>query len=693
MSARNEQKSIAPVRNMLAAAPLAQLDHPDFGVTDARDRFVLDLCRGSGIKILALAEPIDAHSGEIAGTAVRAFAHAIAWSRLNDAEALLTLGFTAANAAVLAANDTAGCDPLRRHFIGFSAAVVTEWSTSIAVAPPGHAAVVRGSVVATVGFDEHDGEARPLGTSAVPRLRRMAVPTIPTSIVALSTRAARSDLQAIVVAAGGSFAPTSSAANPDGLRIVVAASTAELVGRRPAQRTAPVAPVAFARADHQTRPGLRDTAIAWSERTLGARRRDRWLSKPVPLGSRSVERYQTRFRFDIASAIRTRVPRMPRIPISGRSFLAFLLVAVLLIGAGLGYNVRQARAAKQDQLLTLVRNEIEAARQASSPEGAESHLSLASSALTSAAGAGVGHAVLENWRSELTSARDATHGVGRLQGIQRLGALPTDIASDRATLALIGNRLLLVCDSIYEVSTQGEPRTMTPILAVGSTVAGREVRPIVNVTSDNGRLIATDGFSLFRLDANEAWTAIPLAPAEGGRGWRGDALGSFDGNLYLLDRSSNQILKFGIGHLTDAPTSWISGDSADFGSATDMVVDGSIRVLHRDGTLQTFYRGIPERTQSVTFGETASTPIALYGDSTTSYLYVLERIGDRGRLVRLDRDSADAAQFLAPDLGSAEYDPAARAAIRNATSFAVSEADHVFYVIADGVIWAATIPS
>lgn len=145
--------------------------------------------------------------------------------------------------------------------------------------------------------------------------------------------------------------------------------------------------------------------------------------------------------------------------------------------------------------------------------------------------------------------------------------------------------------------------------------------------------------------------------------WSGEALiRAFAGNLYLLDKSGNQIYRYqSQGNSFKTGSAWLSGDaSADFSNALSWAIDGSVYVLYPNSKVLKFSQGSPQSFSVSGVVPEIGSVDAIYADADTTDVYLLDRAGKR--VVVVDKKGKYVAQYINDQ-------------IAQATNLVVSEAD------------------
>ena len=154
------------------------------------------------------------------------------------------------------------------------------------------------------------------------------------------------------------------------------------------------------------------------------------------------------------------------------------------------------------------------------------------------------------------------------------------------------------------------------------------------------------------------------------KSWTSEAgIGVFLGNLYVLDKSASQILKFASGSF--AKTSYLTG-KPDLSAASAMTIDGSVYVLGSDGSISKFLRGASASFTLSGLDKQFSNPTRIFTNADTTNLYVMDN--GNSRIVVLDKTGKYIAQYSS-------------SIIKSAKDFEVVEKDKKIYVLSGGKIY------
>ena len=248
---------------------------------------------------------------------------------------------------------------------------------------------------------------------------------------------------------------------------------------------------------------------------------------------------------------------------------------------------------------------------------------------------------------------------------------------------IVGRGNLYVLDpytsTLYLIDPAG--KAPTPLLTRGWSIGREKVTDLVGATWRGDTLVVMDRNRAYTLDGpNGTWRVAPLAGASLGAGVH--PVGSFEGNLYVLDSVKNQVLKFAQGAYARPPLPWLKQqEKVDLSGAVDIAIDGRIYALTASGQLLTLSRGVLEKRQSIQATPALQTPAALISPANSAYLYIAEA---NGRILKLTKDGAVANQFHPVD-GSAE--------LANLSSLAVDEASQTIYAVVGNRVVRLALPN
>jgi hypothetical protein len=137
--------------------------------------------------------------------------------------------------------------------------------------------------------------------------------------------------------------------------------------------------------------------------------------------------------------------------------------------------------------------------------------------------------------------------------------------------------------------------------------------------------------------------------------WAGDALiNSFAGNLYVLDKSGNQIYRYsgGTAGTFGSQQNWLAGGTnADFSKVFSWGMDGSVYVLYPNSKILKYSLGSPQNFSVSGVLPEIGNIDTFYADPDNQYIYLLDKAGKR--VVVVDKKGKYKAQYTDDQIGSA----------------------------------------
>lgn len=278
-------------------------------------------------------------------------------------------------------------------------------------------------------------------------------------------------------------------------------------------------------------------------------------------------------------------------------------------------------------------------------------------------------------------------------------------ATDSSRIVVEGVDLFLLnrgSDRVYRwlLSDAGDalqPPDKGPLLVQkGQLLGGIKVGDLVDIAwLESGGQRSLSTFVVLErngsLLAYEKQQGIDVLPVADSHSWqKPQAIGSFYGNLYVLDALQSRILKYTPvdNAYTAAPSDYIAFQlNIDLSGAVDMTIDGNLYVLLANGTilrlnrgeLQSFtMAGLPSPMRSPT-SIFVSGPKKAEGDG---YVYVTDTGNER--VLQFDKAGNYMRQFRAK-----QGDPQ----MRGLRGIYVDEARHRMFLLAGRTLWVSNIPT
>ncbi|OGH33608.1 MAG: hypothetical protein A3J69_01420 [Candidatus Levybacteria bacterium RIFCSPHIGHO2_02_FULL_42_12] len=172
-------------------------------------------------------------------------------------------------------------------------------------------------------------------------------------------------------------------------------------------------------------------------------------------------------------------------------------------------------------------------------------------------------------------------------------------------------------------------------------------RSVLFATEDNQNLYAINAGEVFSVSKKTGGKQTLIVKSDGG--WDNPSgIGVFGSSIYLLDRTSQRILKFVLQGSSYTKSDYLSQDvSANFAHVSDMAIDGAIWVLYKDGAIQKFLRGKGESFTVSGLSEPFKNPTRIFTNQETESLYVLD--GDNKQIIVLSKDGAYKKRYSSED--------------------------------------------
>ncbi len=150
-------------------------------------------------------------------------------------------------------------------------------------------------------------------------------------------------------------------------------------------------------------------------------------------------------------------------------------------------------------------------------------------------------------------------------------------------------------------------------------------------------------------------------------------IGTYLGNLYLLDAEKNQLLKLAATQSGYGRANYlVSGVTIDFSKANSMAIDGSVWVLFTDGRIQKFTRGKPDAFTPSGLDSPLGKPVKIVTAADIDKIYVLDTA--QSRIVVFNKNGAYHEQYQTKML-------------KKAVDLEVKEKEKKLLFLADGKIW------
>jgi hypothetical protein len=149
-------------------------------------------------------------------------------------------------------------------------------------------------------------------------------------------------------------------------------------------------------------------------------------------------------------------------------------------------------------------------------------------------------------------------------------------------------------------------------------------------------------------------------------------LATYNGNIYVLDKSQNQILKYVSADSGFVKANYFSTISPDLSKAVSIAIDSSIYALTSDGNISKFTKGATDTFTIAGLDTPLSNPTQIYTNASDSNVYVLDN--GNSRIVVFDKSGNYKNQYQA-------------GVLKTAKDFDVLETAKKIYVLSGGKIY------
>lgn len=316
----------------------------------------------------------------------------------------------------------------------------------------------------------------------------------------------------------------------------------------------------------------------------------------------------------------------------GRLIIAVVLIVVIVLGAGYKYKLSrdEKMQAEFNQTLQEAKDAFEGAKGLASlnPNEAKIKLDLAKDKINKALALKSNNGEAQNFKKQIEEESSTILKQAEVADFPLFLDLDLVKKDFRANqMSLSGNKLLLLDTGIKTLVSIDLAKKSNQILA-GSEKLGEAL-----FASLNGGLVF--GYSkdkgVLRLDTGSQ-KLITVSKIDKGWGEIADIYG-FAGNIYLLDKSNNQIWKYlpASEGYSDKREYLTKGTTADFSTALRMQIESSVYILKSGGEILRFtkgdkdnfsYAGLPA---SPAGGPSnVKDPKSIFVSSETENLYVLD---------------------------------------------------------------------
>ena len=154
-------------------------------------------------------------------------------------------------------------------------------------------------------------------------------------------------------------------------------------------------------------------------------------------------------------------------------------------------------------------------------------------------------------------------------------------------------------------------------------------------------------------------------------------LATYSTNLYVLEKSQNQILKFVNSGSEYSKADYLTAsEKPDFSKATSITIDNNVYVLFSGGTVSKYFKGNSQDFSLKGLDKPMSSPTRIYSNPDFDNIYILDN--GNSRILAFDKTGNFKAQYQAQ-------------VIKNAKDFEVLEKDKKIFVLSSGKVYQIDI--
>ena len=197
-------------------------------------------------------------------------------------------------------------------------------------------------------------------------------------------------------------------------------------------------------------------------------------------------------------------------------------------------------------------------------------------------------------------------------------------------------------------------------------------------TKNDGLYFTEDDSHIYGLTADQVFSLNPDGSnkktliTNGGDWQKAGGLSTYFGNIYVLDKKQNQMLKYVQTDSGFSKTNYFTNASPDLSKAVSMAIDSDIYVLSSDGTLSKYTKGNADNFTLTGLDKPLANPTGIFTSIGDNNLYVLDN--GNSRIVVFDKSGNYKNQYQAN-------------VIKSAKDFEVLEKDKKAYVLSGGKLY------
>jgi hypothetical protein len=211
--------------------------------------------------------------------------------------------------------------------------------------------------------------------------------------------------------------------------------------------------------------------------------------------------------------------------------------------------------------------------------------------------------------------------------------------------------------------------------AAATAVSSNTSQYLLAESKNDGLYFAEDDNHIYELTQTQVYTFNPDGSNQksiitnSGDWKQPGGLSTYNGNIYILDKSQNQILKYVSSDSGFVKANYFSTITPDLSKAVSIAIDSSIYVLTSDGNISKFTKGAADTFTIAGLDTALNNPTRIYTNLNDDNVYVLDN--GNSRIVVFDKSGNYKNQYQA-------------GVLKTAKDFEVLEQDKKIYVLSGG---------
>ncbi len=249
------------------------------------------------------------------------------------------------------------------------------------------------------------------------------------------------------------------------------------------------------------------------------------------------------------------------------------------------------------------------------------------------------------------------------------GKLPEDSKEEAQIKALLAKVNSALGPTQNQESDNTQAKQVDSSVSSLLNVEANNQAQYFSVSDKNVFAITDSGVSSFALDGGSKKTII-----QNGGDWKqAGGLSNYYGNIYVLDKKQNQIIKYVAAESGYGKANYFNSNTTpDFSKAVSMAIDSSVYVLSSDGTISKFTKGAKDSFSVTGMSKAFLNPSAIFTTADLNNIYILDN--GNSRIVVLDKTGRFVASYQ-------------NSVVKNAKDFDISEKDKKMYVLSSGKVY------